>query len=258
MLKNSLSFLILLLSYSAFSQSGKPFDNNDPKLNAAEAQWLNEHAATPGFDFQNKKIDFIHVEPGYWGIGKDYFHYSKKKLFPANATGYLYKVIVLDSSERVTTKGYDALLIFSLKRHQRKFKNSNKAEALEFSRNRYPQIPEDAGTDNNSRLSAANAEFFNQVFANKNYLEPFDFRDKKVLLIETDYFGGMPKFISIKHYVQQVKNELYRLPVFHGGDVYVLNEAQRQQSGGYDVVVNILNTKKGIDLNYLLQFLEQK
>lgn len=248
---------MLLLSYFAFSQSGKPFDNHNPKLDEAEAQWLNEHVTASDFDFNGKTIDFIHVVPALFGIGQDYYHNNKKMLLSTKAREYLLKVIVLESSEKATTKGYDALLVFSLKKHQKKFKNSNKAEALAFSRNRYPQIPEGAGTDNNNQLSLVNATFFNRLYAHDPYLEHFDFTNKKVLLVETDYWGGILKFINISQYVQQVKNELYRLPVFHPGDAYVLNEAQRKQSG-YDVVLNIRNTKKGIDIDKLFKFLDQK
>lgn len=258
MLKNCLTFLILLGSGSAFSQSGQAFDNNDPKVNAAEAQWLHEHAVTPQFDFNGKTIDFIHVVPATLGIGRDYYHNNKKMLLSKKAGEYLFKVIVLDSSEKTRTRGYDALLIFSFKKHQRKFKNSNKIEALAFARNRYPEIPEHAGTDNNNQLSAANAEFFNQVYKHEPYLEHFDFTGKKVLLIEVAYYNIPPKFVSIKNYVQQIRNELYQSAVFNPDQAFILTETQKQQSGGYDVIISTLHSKKGLDLNYLLQFLDQK
>lgn len=258
MLKISLTFLILLLSCSAFSQSGQPFDNNDPKVNTAEAQWLNEHAATPQFDFNGKTIDFIHVVPALFGIGKDYYPNNKKMLWSSKAGEYLFKVIVLDSSEKNTTNGYDALLIFSREKHQRKFKHSSKAEALVFSRNRYPQIPERAGSDNNNQLSAANAEFFNQVYKHEPYLEHFDFTDKKILLVEVAQYNIPPKFVSIKNYVQQVKNKLYQSAVFNPDQAFILTATQKQQSGGYDVIISTLGSKKGLDLDYLLQFLDQK
>lgn len=256
MLKNSLTFLILLLSCPAFSQSGKPFDNNDPKVNAAEAQWLNEHVATPNFDFNGKTVAFINVVPALFG--KNYAPYSKKMLFRDNAAAYLFRVVPLDSTERAQTKGYDALLLFADKKHQRKLRNSHKADALEYARNQYPQIPEEAGRDDRNQLSVANAHFFNQLYAQERDLAHFDFTDKKVLLIEVAHYNVPPKFISMKNYVQQIKNELYQSAVFNPDQAFILTETQKQQSGGYDVIISTFNSKKGLDLDYLLRFLDQK
>lgn len=257
MMKLSLTVLLFLISFFAFSQSGKPFDNYDPQLNTAEAQWLQEYAATSQFDFKNKTIGFIYITPGMLGTGKHYDYYSKKMLHSQGADKYLFKVIVLDSSEQAATNGYDALLLFSQKKHARKLSRSNKEDALLDARNRYPQIPEDAGMDNNSQLSPANAAFLNQLYAQDLDKYNFNFNDKKVLILEAGYFNATPKFISIKNYVQYVKNQLYRLPIFNPNQAYYLDEQQKQQSGGYDVIISILSSKTGSDLGQLLKFLEQ-
>jgi len=256
MLKNCLTFLILLCSGIAFSQSGKPFDNNNPKVTTAEAQWLNKNVPLPGFDFSGKTIDFIMVEPGsFWG--REYFHGRKKMLFKEKANEYLFKVFILDSSEQAR-KGYDALLVFSIKKDQRKFRKSKKAEALAYSRNRYPQIAEDAGADNNHQLSLANARFFNQMFAQDHYFNHFDFTGKRVMLLEMNEYQSLPKFLKLSTYVQNIKDDLYRSGRFDPGDAYELTEAQKKQSGGYDLIINARRTKKGINVQKLLNFLEQK
>lgn len=176
-------------------------------------------------------------------------------LFKKKANEYLFKVFVLDSSEQAL-KGYDALLVFSFKKYQRKFRNSKKEEALKYSRNRYPQIAEDAGADNNLQLSPANARFFNQMFAQGHYFDHFDFTGKKIMLIDMDEYQRMPKFLNISNYVQRIKNDLYSSGRFDPGDAYELTESQKKQSGGYDVIINARNTKKGIVIQQLLDFLE--
>lgn len=98
----------------------------------------------------------------------------------------------------------------------------------------YSDIPKDIleqsdkmGVDNSNLLNSYESAYFNVVF--KNSLNGFDFTNKKVY-----FFGpGGLVFSSKQFFFSNLKKNNF---VIHS-DLYVLNESEKKDSGGYDAVI---------------------
>jgi hypothetical protein len=254
-----LALSLVLVSYCAQAQQADSlFADNDPLITEAESVWLNENFNTPGFDFRNKYIHFVDLQPGgYLGIGKWQFALKKTDLGKVELNKSDYTLFVLDSVERESTRGYDAILVIARKRNKGKLKRLTRERIVSRSTNRYPRLPKDAGLDSNALLSSANAAFFNALYNNPDNCRRYDFTGKKIAIFSTH--GQIDKIvrIGIPEYVRRIKSQLYDYGTAMSDFTYILTAEQKKETGGYDVIIQY-QYKKDLPLAYLLSQLKQK
>lgn len=99
------------------------------------------------------------------------------------------------------------------------------------------------GINNEPYLNIYEVNFFNSIFLKRR--KEFDFNKKKVAFIT----GSSGKTLSDKKkYFDLEKERLSRGYSGNGGALIILNEEQKQETGGYDAIVlywsKILPTKK--------------
>lgn len=85
------------------------------------------------------------------------------------------------------------------------------------------------GVDDSPMLSSHESAYFNVIF--KENLNGFDFTGKKVGFIER---GGIR---NKKEYFDLEKDRFNRKETTNGGTLYVFDEIQKKESGGYDAVI---------------------
>jgi len=252
--------LSLILSISSYRQSTDGlFIDNNPNVTPAEAEWLNTNFRTENFDFRDKCVGFLYVESGgFYGIGKYTHSMQKKDLRSVNLSKISYRVMVLDAAEKKWTRGYDVLILIASNKIDGKLSRVKWEQAMMFGINRYPQIPADAGQDSNSNLSTDNAIFFNEVY--KAELDPdtsIDFTGKKVAIFDINCGTNEIKRVNISDYVNSIKAQLASEAYSNPGWKYVLNEEQKQESGGYDVIIQT-PCKKGVAIRTLIEHLKSE
>jgi hypothetical protein len=91
---------------------------------------------------------------------------------------------------------------------------------------------DDMGISTSSLLNSYESEYFNIIF--KNARNTFDFKDKKVGFIT----GSSGKTQSNKkQYFDLERDRFHRKYTPSGGTLYIFNEVQKEESGGYDAVI---------------------
>lgn len=108
------------------------------------------------------------------------------------------------------------------------------------------------GINNEPYLNMYEVDFFNNIFLKQR--KEFDFNKKKVAFLT----GGSGKTLSDKKkYFDLEKERLSRGYSGNGGTLIILDEEQRKETGGYDMIIlywsKILPTKK-----QLVKLLKQK
>lgn len=251
-----IAILFSFLSIYAQDTAGL-FKDNNPKLTAVESQWLNSNLNIDGYNFAGKYIGFFEMTSGgFYGIGKDVWTLHKKNLKQLDLNKYNYELVRLDSTQKRASRGYDALLVFANKRISGKLSRLNKEKLIAQAMNRYPQIPIDAGIDTNEKLNDANAIFFNEIYKADLYPKTdFDFRGKKVVIIDSDCGTKSLKKVTVKEYVDYIKTQLDLRGYSMTEDTHYLSTEQKDKSGGYDVIISY-RCKKGLPLAYLIEFLQ--
>lgn len=231
------------------------FDNN-PKLTAEEAARLNEQFKSEHFNFNGKYVGFTEVTSGgYWGIGKWTFRLNKSAFFNLAPEKHLYKLHILDSAEKARTNGYDAIIVIADKKVKGKFKRLKRETVIKNNYNRYPQLPADAGLDNNPLLNKPNADFFNELYKYDINPKPvYDFSGKKIAIFAS--YDRKIEQKSIAEYVQHVKAQLDQWGFSHTEFTYMLTPEQKAESGGYDVII-LYRNKKDLPLNAFIEYLRQ-
>jgi hypothetical protein len=230
--------------------------DNNPKLSPEESAWLNKQFSTASFNFEGKYIGFSQITSGgYWGIGKSYWRTTKSQFFRMASENSLYKLHILDSAEKAPTNSYDAIVVIASKKIKGKFSRHKRAKVIKDNYNRYPQIPADAGLDNNPVLNKPNAEFFNELYKyDINYKAPFDFSGKKIAIFETS--GAKIEQRTISQYVDRIKEQLDTWGFSMAEFTYVLTPQQKEESGGYDVILQY-QQKRDLPLSTLIQQLRK-
>jgi hypothetical protein len=232
-----------------------PVDNN-PGLTMEESAWLNKNIKPDNFNFDGKYIGFVELmSGGYWGIGKWTFPLTKKTFFRTGLNDRLYQLYILNAEEKKQSNGLDAVLVVASKKIKGKMRRLQRAAAIEFARNRFPQIPADAGVDNGPLLNKANAEFFNELYKyDSHFTSPFDFSGKKVAIFQQNYSQRPIKVEqrSISEYLDRVKKQLDESGFCQTEFTYRLTEQQKKESGGYDVII-LYRDKMGVPLDLLVK-----
>lgn len=254
------TIFLLVVTQNSFGQnsSNKLFADNNPKLTEQESQWLNERFKTENFNFKNKYIGFVELlSGGFYGIGKFTLPQKKKSLLQLDLNKFHNKLIVLDSTQKIGTWGYDALLVFVLKKNEGKLKRLNIEKLISEEKNRYPQIPTNAGLDTNSNLNAANAIFFNELYKADLYPKTdYDFNGKKVAIFNTHCQFDKVEIVNLAEYVKRIKSQLDTYGFSMTDFTYYLDAEQKKDSGGYDVIIQYL-CKKDLPVTYLIKLLKQ-
>lgn len=252
-----IAVLLLLFNAAQAQDSGKIFTDNNPKLTPAESNWLNNKFKTENFDFNNKYIGFVELlSGGFYGIGKFTLPMKKKNLDSLDLDVFQHKLILLNETEKKASRGYDALLVFVHKKNIGKLERLKREKVIAEARNRYPQIPVDAGVDTSSTLSISNSIFFNELY--RTDLNPdttFDFTGKKVAIFNSYCQYNKLERVSIPDYVKRIKAHLDRYGYSDSEYTYFLTDQQKQESGGYDVIIDY-QCKMGPSLNDLIKQLK--
>ncbi|MET0461677.1 MAG: hypothetical protein ABW007_00930 [Chitinophagaceae bacterium] len=264
-LKSPLITLLALAVISiqpAFSQSEDSIRlDYNPRLTRAESEWLNQHITHRGdFDFTGKNVVFVELlTGGFYGIGKFTLPLHQKHIFIPQISGSFYKIFVLTAAEKQKSGGLDAIFVAGNSKHKGKMKRLKREGLLDDYSNNYPQIPDDAGQDNNPVLTPPNATFFNEIYRNRtSYLpDSFDFTGKKIAV-----FSGHPDVakvqrIQLPEYVLKVRTALDQDGRYIPEFTTVLTEEQKKESGGYDVIISYRN-KIGTPLTGLIGILKKQ
>lgn len=252
--------LICLSAYSLFSQQPDTIKHdNNPRLTPEEGEWLNGHIDRGDFDFRGKYVAFSQLlTGGFYGIGKFMLRYPKKNVFQEKTGEAFYKLYVLTDEEKKRTNGYDAIFVLGDKRHKGKMKRLKREDVIADNFNAYPQIPAGAGKDNNDQLNDANAGFFNEIYKfHEIRSNGFDFSGKKVAIFSTECRFDKIEQQTIGEYVGRVQESLDRDGRCYPEFTYLLTEAQKKESGGYDVVIQY-RCKIDIPLQALIGKLKEK
>jgi hypothetical protein len=249
--------VIFLITFSANSLFAQPLDtsrlDNNPKLTAAESAWLNNHIGHGEFNFDGKYVAFSQLlTGGFYGIGKFMLPFHKKNVFHERISEASYQLYVLDEQEKKATNGYDAIIVFYDRKHKGKMDRLKREAVIADNFNRYPQIPAGAGEDSNPALSAVNAAFFNAVYQRHSIVaQGFDFSGKKVAIFNTRGQVDKIKQETIEQYVNRVKTSLDRDGFYEPEFTYILSEAQKRESGDYDLIIQYL-CKKDVPVETLV------
>ena len=210
------------------------------------------------FDFKNKYIGFVEfLSGGFYGIGKFTLTFQKKNLKQLDLNKFQYKLIVLDTAQKVMTRGYDALLVLVSKKNKGKLQRLNIEKLISEEKNRYPQIPPNAGLDTNSTITEENAIFFNELYKADLYPKSdFDFKGKKVAIINTHCQFDKVEIVNLANYLKRIKSQLDTYGFSMTDFTYYLDADQKKESGGYDVIIQY-QCKKDLPVTDLIKLLKQ-
>lgn len=249
---------VVALEYCSGQVLSNFFSDNNPALTEQESQWLNERFKTEKFDFKNKYVGFVQLlSGGFYGIGKFTLPVKKKMLTQLDLNTFQSKLIPLDTAQKASTRGYDALLVLVLKKNNGKLKRLNIERLISETMNRYPQIPSDAGLDTSSTLNEANAIFLNELYkADLCPKSDFEFKGKKIAIFNTHCQFNKTEIVNITDYVKRIKSQLDTYGFSMTDFTYYLNAEQKRESGGYDVIIQY-KCKLGLPLTYLINLLKQ-
>jgi hypothetical protein len=254
-----LPLLILFYTASAQRYDTTKFIDNNPKLTQDESAWLNQVIQTGEFNFDNKRIAFVHVvSGGFYGIGKYTWRTKKRDFFRMFFLPlYTYTLYPLTAEEKKMTNGYDAVLLFADK-NKGKLKRVKRNYVIGEQYNGYPEFPREAGLDDNPVLSTANAIFFNEVYKHVTYAPAsFDFTGKKIAIFDTQcQRKNKPQRKSIPEYVARARKQLETEAFCYTDYVHILTEQQKKESGGYDVIIQY-RCKMDWPVNSLLEELKK-
>lgn len=253
-----ISITFILFHFFSIGQSDEFLvTDNNPKLSLQESTRLNALLKPEDFNFDGKIVGFYELlSGGFYGIGKFTLPMKKKVFFNIDLTKHLYRLYILNEEEKRNTKGFDAVIVVASKSIKGKLRRLNR-ETVIRERNWYPQIPADAGKDNNPLLDQANVEFFNQIYKYGHY-DPIDidFSGKKLAIFQTDCAGKVIRQRTIAEYVGLVKNKLDQDGFFMTEETVRLTEDQKKESGGYDIIIRTF-CKKGFGVGSLVDWLKK-
>lgn len=233
----SLAFLFPIIS---FGQTGTKLGIDcNPKLNSEEIHFFKKAFGTDTFCFENKNIGFA-TNDGFkiWGFDNSFMPISKKtyfNLFRKDTKQNLKsKLVVLDSIQKQKTKGFDAIILAFDKKYQKKAEESKFKRIITvfgYRELNYPNNLNLVGNDTSSVLSQQDASFLNQLFNRSREL--FDFNGKRIAVIRTQ----TKSIISKSEFIDKVKKHLDSDFLYPYDFLYILNDKERKDSGGYDAII---------------------
>ena len=248
-----------------------PFVDSSPLLNETEGQFLNCCFDIDSFDFCHKKVCFFSGNLGTTIMSKKVFVTGVKETIAYRDTNYhvdpLFCYIIRDESLR-NDVGYDAFVLFgaflrrasfiqmyrSLEKLKRKnpsivrYSNQNDSVGyvvlpeLCFNPHKISQNTLDhmdkTGLDNSPFLNRYESALLSEMLPES--LKWFNFSGKKVGFV--DVSNNMIGFIVInygkKGYFEELKRHYSDERIyFDNGMLYILNDRQKKESGGFDVAI---------------------
>lgn len=250
--------ILMVTSFKLHAQNSTAnlFVNDNPILTEEESQLLDEKFKDANYSFKGKCIGFVElVSSGFCGLRYNTWNIRKKDVQGYILNNDITKLIVVDSLQKIENLGYDALMVFVSKKNTRKLKQLNVPKLISEVKNGYPQIPTGAGLDTNSNLNEVNAIFFNEVFKDDfRKKRDFDFKGKKIAI-----FNSYEKYkrVSIPEYVSRIRSQVDKYGNNLLDFLYFLNEEQKIESGGYDVIIQY-QCKKDLPIETLIRLLNNK
>lgn len=233
--------LLILVHFISFGQSNDKLGNDcNPKLNQAEIQFIKNTLGSERLNLADKNVGFS-TNDGFkiWGFGNSFMAISKKKYFRIlqNDTNndFTIKLLELDNIQKQTTKGFDAILFVYRKKY---IKKANKCKferiitSFGYRDLNYPDNLKLVGNDNSKLLSNQDAEFFNRIY--KFQRDTFDFTNKKVAYINTN---DADQIKSKNGYIRKIKKHLEDDFLYPTDYLFVFNDNEKKETGGYDAVI---------------------
>lgn len=248
-----------------------PFVDSSPLLNETEGQFLNFCFDIDSFDFCHKKVCFFSGDLGTTIMSKKVFVTWVKKTIAYRDTNYyvgpLICYIIRDESLRDDV-GYDAFVLFggylrrasfsqmyrSLEKLKRKnpsfVRYSNQNDSIGYvvllelyfnpdriSKNTLDHMDK-TGLDNSPFLNRYESALLSEMLPES--LKWFNFSGKKVGFV--DVSNNMIGFVIVnygkKGYFEKLKRHYSDERIFFdNGMLYILNDRQKKESGGFDVAI---------------------
>lgn len=252
----------LLGNFYAQNNSSLGVDCN-PKLNDQEISYLSKMFSADNYDFKNKTIGFAsyHVNrlckiqtvylSGSWPIDKkEYFTALAQDI--CNKT--VSKLLILNTEQKKESGGFDAIVLIIKKKKAQKVdtKMIDKfSEVFGYRTLNYPNNLHLVGNDNNEGLTAEDAIFFNQIYHYRN----FDFKSKKIAFMNPHLVEEKQAVRTKKEYIEIIKKHLEDDFLYPTDELIILNEQEKQESGGYDAII-VYQTKRSYK-DQLIQILKE-
>ena len=248
-----------------------PFVDSSPLLNETEGQFLNCCFDIDSFDFCHKKVCFFSGSLGTTIMSKKVFVTGVKETIAYRDTNYyvgpLICYIIRDESLRDDV-GYDAFVLFgdclrrasfsqmyrSLEKLKRKnpsfVRYSNQNDSIGYvvllelyfnpdriSKNTLDHMDK-TGLDNSPFLNRYESALLSEMLPES--LKWFNFSGKKVGFV--DVSNNMIGFVIVnygkKGYFEKLKRHYSDERIyFDNGMLYILNDRQKKESGGFDVAI---------------------
>ncbi len=248
-----------------------PFVDSSPLLNETEGQFLNCCFDIDSFDFCHKKVCFFSGDLGTTIMSKKVFVTGVKETIAYRDTNYyvgpLICYIIRDESLRDDV-GYDAFVLFggylrrasfsqmyrSLEKLKRKnpsfVRYSNQNDSIGYvvllelyfnpdriSKNTLDHMDK-TGLDNSPFLNRYESALLSEMLPES--LKWFNFSGKKVGFV--DVSNNMIGFVIVnygkKGYFEKLKRHYSDERIFFdNGMLYILNDRQKKESGGFDVAI---------------------
>lgn len=253
---------LLLLPVLLVAQAESEMDTDcNPKLKPEEMAFLRNKIDFGSFDFSNKNIGFAYTGNSFklLGLANSFLPITKKEYFRIinndAKSRLINKFIILDSSQKMASKGFDALILVCDKRYEKRagqMNNNRIVTVFGYRELNYPDNIDFVGKDSNAELSLQDAIFFNRIFQWER--KSFDFTGKKIAYIQTTESDERNKIKTKRTYIDRIKNHLEEDFLFPYDNLYLLNETEKAESGGYDAVIMYQCLKCGVkDALYILK-----
>jgi hypothetical protein len=239
-MRQAILILIIFIQLSSFGQADSQLGiNSNPKLNPEEIIFFQTLFPADSFDFYQKNIGFA-TNNGIKSKGfensllpiskKEYFsmlrYDSKKKL--------KYKLLILDSTQKTITLGFDAIIVVFDEKYLKKAEKCNYRRLVTvfgYRKLNYPDNLDAVGDDTSSTLLPQEASFLNQIFQHSR--GTFDFTGQKVAIVRTQTKSIIPK----SEFIRKVKSHLIDDFLYPYDFLYIFNDKEKKESGGFDAVI---------------------
>lgn len=253
--------ILLFFSCSIYGQQVRLMGTDcNPKLNKTEILHFEKLFPNDNFDFTNKTIGFatpnivkIFGLIDFAGFNTSLLPIDKKEYFKLTAEDVhqknISKLLVLTNNQKEVTKGFDAIIILIPKKksHKVSLKTAEKVSiTFSYRDYNYPDNLDLLGVDSNSVLNTNDVIFFNRIFQYRR--DSFDFTGKKIAFINTNEADERQIIKAKSVYIDKIKKHLENDFLYPTDFLYILNDTEKQESGGYDAIIlyrcKMFNSKK--------------